>query len=149
MGAGAMLGIALKGTGRSDDGKRGARGKMLVGATGEMDMALLDGEAEGNDGVKLGASAFSFFEFTLEAELGIGKGLVPAAFGVACTSLLELVTRELDVDGVAVALGEMDFKSVIIFCRLLRASPPVMAVCFLVAALTAASIAVNGAETGA
>lgn len=40
-------------------------------------------------------------------------------------------------------------RSEIIFCRLAKASPPDKALCFLVAASTAASMAVRGADTGA
>ncbi len=115
-------------------------------------MAAGDNEEGWKEGVKLGASAFSFLP-----ALGMGTGLViPPVAGVTCAgaSLLALADLEPDadpqLDGAETADdGEIALRSDIIFCRLDRASPPDIALCFCVAASTAASMAVRGAETGA
>lgn len=165
-----MLGIALK-VGAADDPddtrreltalpcdtERGCNtligGSTVPGEIGRVAVIVLgDNEAAWKEGVKVGASAFSFFAVAIEAELGIATGSV--AFDTACctegASLFILADRdplELEVEG-AEAAGRV-LRSDIIFWRLARASPPERAVCFLVAASTAASMAVRGAETAA
>ena len=85
----------------------------------------------------------------------MATGLVTkgVGFGGAAGSLVPLVDRdpgpEPPLDGADTEDGDMALRSEIIFCKLASASPPDSALCFLVAASTAASIAVLGAETGA
>lgn len=96
-------------------------------------------------GVKLGASALSLV-------LDVGEGMETGSDAAwvdevdeALSSLslpLALTLRDPGFE----LVGEMALRSEIIRCRLLRASPPWVSTCFLVAAVTAASMAVTGGE---
>lgn len=90
---------------------------------------------------------------------GIGTGLAEGGGAdLGCTgagaSFAPLADRdpeaEFPLDGAEGAdAGEIALRSEIIFCKLAKASPPDSALCFLVAASTAASIAVRGIEMDA
>ncbi len=74
----------------------------------------------------------------------MATGLEPAGAFIGA-SLAHEPGAELPLDGADVATGEIALRSKIIFCKLVKASPP----CFCVAASTAACIASRGADTGA
>jgi len=94
------------------------------------------------DGMKLGASALSFFPL----EGGIGTGA--CNFDLSpCDMLIDRPDVDPEGRDEVVPTGEMAFKSEIIFCRLVKASPPPISECFLCAASKAASRAVRGGET--
>lgn len=121
---------------------------VLVGETERPDVEAT-GENDWKEGVNVGASAFKvLWDPELEA-LGIatGSALAEEEVGRSRVTLVDLDPAELPLPGPEV--GGRVFRSEIIFCKLARASPPVCNLCFSVAASTAASIAVRGADTAA
>jgi hypothetical protein len=87
------------------------------------------GETAWNDGVKLGASALSFFDAEdadVDDEPGIASELASASGATlaGAGSLVPLALLDPEADPLELELAGSDFRSLIIFCRFDSASPP-------------------------